>query len=427
MLDVKYIRDNIEVVKQAALNKRTDFDVDKLIAVDDKRLRVLQELEAKRAEQNTKSKSGPKDPAELEQLKKLKEEIRALDEQQHDVQKEFDGLMAKVPNIPSSDTPIGKDEHDNVEIYRSPALKKLSFKPQDHVKLAESLDIIDFDRGVKVAGFRGYYLKNGGAILANALMSFALEKMVKKGYKPMIPPTLVNGFALWGSGYFKGRDYDPDVDEIYRIEYSDKSDNYKYLVGTAEPSLLAYYKDEVLKEEDLPIRVAGLSQCYRSEIGSYGKDTKGIYRVHEFQKVEQVVISAADLAASDKLQQEMLSISKEIHEDLGLPYRVLQISTGDMGLGKYKMFDLEAWLPGSERWAETGSASNFTDWQARRLNIKYITKTGEKKFVYLLNNTALPTPRPIIAILENYQTKDGTVKIPKALQKYTFGLKEIKK
>lgn len=422
MLDIKFVRENIELVKQAVLNKRADINVDQLLAVDERRRHVIKELETKRAEQNTKSKSGPKGPVELEGLRQLKEEVKVLEEEQRHIHQEFEELMAKVPNIPSQDSPVGQDAESNVEIFRSSKLPIFKFKPKDHMELATDLDIIDFERGAKVAGYRGYYLKNEGAILANALMTFALEKMVKRGYRPMIPPTLVKEFALFGSGYFKGLNYNQETDEIYKVSPEDK-----FLVGTAEPSLLAYYSDEVLKEEDLPIRIAGLSQCYRSEIGSYGKDTRGLYRVHEFQKVEQVVISAADLEKSDKLQQEMLAISKEIHTELGLPYRVLQISTGDMGLGKYKMFDLEAWLPGSERWAETGSASNFTDWQARRLNVRYITKTGEKKFAYLLNNTALPTPRPIIAILENHQTSKGTVRIPKALQKYTFGIKEIKR
>jgi len=248
--------------------------------------------------------------------------------------------------------------------------------------------------------------------------------MVEKGFAPMIPPTLIKSFALFGSGYFKGAEYDPEVDEIYKIATNDKeasgevSAEDKFLVGTAEPSLLAYYADEILKEEQLPMKLSGYSQCYRSEIGSYGKDVKGMYRVHEFTKVEQVVITRADIESSCKLQDEMTAISGEMHEELGLPYRRLQICTGDLGAGKYRQFDLEAWLPGMNRWAETGSSSNFLDWQARRLNVKYTGKNGEKKFVYMLNNTALPSPRIFIAILENYQTNDGKLSVPKVLQPY---------
>lgn len=433
MLDIKFIRDNPGLVKETAKNKLINIDVDKLLVVDEKRLKILQELESKRAQQNAGSRGGPKDSVELEKLKKTKDEIKLLEEEQRQIQKEFEDLMVQVPNIYSPDTPIGKSERDNVEVYNSGTLPKFNFTPKDHIELGKALDIIDFDRGVKVAGYRGYYLKNEGALLAMALMSFAMEKMVKRGYKPMIPPTLVKGFALFGSGYFKGEDYNPKVDEIYEISSSDNeaseetTKDKKFLIGTAEPPLLAYYSDELLKEEDLPIKMSGFSQCYRSEIGSYGKDTKGLYRVHEFMKVEQVVITTADISASDEMQKEMVAISCEIHKELGLPFRQIQICSADMGLGKYKMFDIEAWLPGSQRWAETGSASNFLDWQARRLNVRYVTKSGEKKFAYLLNNTALPTPRPLIAILENYQTKSGTVKIPKVLQKYTFGIKEIKR
>jgi seryl-tRNA synthetase len=253
---------------------------------------------------------------------------------------------------------------------------------------------------------------------------YALNKMISKGYSPMLVPTLVKEFSLFGSGYFKGLEYNSEIDEIYQVASCDKdatgkaSKEKKFLVGTAEPSLLAYYSGEVLREEDLPMRLCGYSQCYRSEIGSYGKDTKGLYRVHEFMKVEQVVLSKADVEESDKLQQEMVAISKEMHEELGLPYHQLKICTGDMSAGKYKMFDIEAWMPSRNAYGETGSASNFLDWQARRLNVKYVDKNGEKKYVYMLNNTALPSPRIFIAILENYQQADGSVKIPEILKKY---------
>jgi len=266
-----------------------------------------------------------------------------------------------------------------------------------------------------------------------AMMNYAMNKMSEKGYNPMIPPTLVKGFALFGSGYFKGLNYNPEIDEIYQVATSDKeatgelSKEQKFLVGTAEPSLLAYFSGETLKEEDLPIKICGFSPCYRSEIGSYGKDTKGLFRVHEFFKVEQVVISKADIEESNKLQDEMVKISQEIHDELGFTHHLLQICTGDMSAGKYRAFDIESWLPGMNRWAETGSASNFLDWQARRLDIKYIDKDGNKKFAYLLNNTALPSPRPLIAILENNQQEDGSVLIPKVLQKYIGKERIVKK
>lgn len=422
MLDIKFIRENAKEIKKAVKNKKLNVDIDKLLEIDDSRRGLIQKSEAIKAEQ--------KKEKDRERALELKNEFKVLDDELSEVEKEYLNLMVQVPTIPSPDTPLGNDESENIEISRWGEIPKFDFKPKDHITLGESLDIIDFERGVKVAGYRGYYLKNEGAILAMALMMFALNKMVEKGYKPMIPPTMIKEFALFGSGYFKGVEYDPETDEIYEVNTHIKNDDKKnaerkFLVGTAEPSLLSYYSGEVLEEKNLPIKLCGFSQCYRSEIGSYGKDTKGLYRVHEFMKIEQVVISKADIEESNKLQQEMVGITKEIHEELGLPYRVIQICAGDLSAGKYKQYDYEAWLPGMNRWAETGSASNFLDWQARRLNIKYKDKSGNKKYPYLLNNTALPTPRPIIAILENYQQKDGSVKIPKVLQKYT-GFKEIK-
>jgi len=425
MLDIKFIREHTEQVRLAAQNKGVNFDVDRLLAVDARRRELMQKSETVRAEQ--------KRTQDRELGTKLKNEFKELETQLQTAEVEFSALMVQVPNIPSEDTPIGKTAEENVEVYRHGKIPEFKFIPKDHVELARALDIIDFERGAKVAGYRGYYLKGAGAQLAMALMQFAFNKMIKRGYQPMLPPTLVKSFPLFGSGYFKGTEYDPEVDEIYQVASADReasgeaSKEKKFLIGTAEPVLLAYYSGETLKEEELPIRIAGFSQCYRSEIGSYGKDTKGLYRVHEFMKVEQVVIAPADLAASDKLQQEMVGITRELHEDLELPFRQIQICTGDMGLGKYKMFDTEVWLPGTKRWAETGSASNFTDWQARRLNVKYIDKNGEKKFAYLLNNTALPTPRPLIGILENFQTESGTVKIPKVLRDYMGGVREIKR
>ena len=329
--------------------------------------------------------------------------------------------MAKVPTIPSPDTPIGKDENSNQEISRWGKIPEFNFKPKDHIKLGKNLDILDLERGTKVAGYRGYYVKGKGVLLMLGLVNLALAKMIKKGYSPFIPPTLVKGRALFGSGYFKGTEYDSQIDEIYQIATADKevdgnaSREKKFLIGTAEPSLLAYYADEVLDKQNLPLRMCGFSQCYRSEIGSYGKDTKGLYRVHEFMKVEQVVISEAEIEKANKLQEEMIAISEEILQDLNLPYRKLQICSGDMSPGKYRAFDLEAWLPGLNRWGETGSASNFLDWQSRRLNVQYRNKKGEKKPVFMLNNTALATPRTFIAILENCQQKDGHILVPKTL------------
>lgn len=432
MLDIKFIKENKEKIKEAAKVKNITIDIDKLLEIDKKRREVLASVDELRTKRNILAKKATgKRPSDeqIEEGKKLKEKIATLEKKQKTINSEFMKIMVKVPTIPSADTPVGKDETENVKVFQAGKKPEFDFEPKSHIELGESLDLIDMERGVKVAGYRGYYLKNEGVSLAMALMMFALEKLIKKGFTPMIPPTLVKEFTLFGSGYFAGEKYDANIDEIYKIANDEieadgsKNKEDKFLVGTAEPVLLSYYAGETLEESALPIKFCGFSQCYRSEIGSYGKDTKGMYRVHEFMKVEQVCISKADIKEADKLHQEMVEISKELHAELGLPYRVLQICTGDMSAGKYKMFDLEAWMPSRNNWGETGSASNFLDWQSRRLNVRYKDSEGNKKFVYMLNNTALPTVRPLIAILENFQQKDGSVVIPEALRKYMPGNK----
>ncbi|HFC36198.1 MAG TPA: serine--tRNA ligase [Candidatus Moranbacteria bacterium] len=434
MLDIKFVKENKEAIKKAIEDKNIDLDLEELLQVDKKRVRLLQEIESLQAEKNklnAEIAQSENKKAIIAKGSEIKKELARLEPKYKEVKNKFEDLMVRVPTIPSEDTPVGKDDADNVEIGRWGDKPKFDFKPKTHIEIGKKLDILDLEKGAKVGGYRGYYLKNEGVSLVMGVMMYAVNKMIEKGFAPMIPPTLVKEFALFGSGYFKGREYDGETDEIYQVATSDKeadgskSKEKKFLVGTAEPSLLAYYSGEVLEEKDLPVKVCGYSQCYRSEIGSYGKDTKGMYRVHEFMKVEQVVISKASIEESDKLQKEMVAISREMHEELGLPYRVLQICTGDMGAGKYKMFDLEAWMPGLERWGETGSASNFLDWQARRLNVKYKDENGNKKFAYLLNNTALPSPRIFIAILENYQQADGSVIVPEVLRKWMPGKVEV--
>ena len=431
MLDIKFIRENVDAIKKAAKDKQLSVDIDKLLEIDKNRIELLQQVEdlnRQRNELNTLVKSESFPPARDELIEKgklIKEKAVDVEARFKEVSAEYDALMVQVPTVTSEDTPIGTSDKDNVVSNQWGEKPQFTFKPKDHIELGKALDILDLERGAKVAGYRGYYLKNEGARLVMAMMMYAISKMVAKGYTFMIPPTLIKQFPLFGSGYFKGLDYDPESDEIYKVATNDKEadGNYagdsKFLVGTAEPSLLAYYSGETLKEEDLPLKLCGYSQCYRSEIGSYGKDTKGMYRVHEFMKVEQVILAPADLELANKLQLEMIDISKEIHEELGIPYQQIAISTGDLSAGKYKMFDIEAWLPGLDRYGETGSASNFLDWQSRRLEVKYKTKDGEIKYVYMLNNTALPSPRIFIAILENFQQEDGSIKIPEVLIPYT--------
>ncbi len=429
MLDIKFIRENADKIKEAIKNKNIDLDLDGLLETDGERVRALQYIEELNAEKNVlndliQKSQGDERKTLIEQGKAVKEKMAIAEPEYLEIKKHFDDLMVKVPVIPAEDVPVGKSEKENVEIYTWGEIPKFDFEIKDHIQLGKDLDILDLERGAKVSGYRGYYVKNEGVGLMMGFMMYALQKMISKGYSPMIVPTLVKEFPLFGSGYFKGKEYNPEIDEIYQVASSDKeadgeiSRDKKFLVGTAEPSLLAYHSGEVLKEEDLPMKLCGYSQCYRSEIGSYGKDTKGLYRVHEFMKVEQVILSKANIEESDALQQEMVGISKEMHEELGLPYRQLKICTGDMSAGKYKMFDIEAWIPSRNGYGETGSASNFLDWQSRRLNVKYVDKNGKKKYVYMLNNTALASPRTFISIIENYQQADGSVLIPEVLKKY---------
>jgi seryl-tRNA synthetase len=430
MLDIQFIRANKDVVKAAIAAKNLSLDIDALLAKDQERIKLLQDLEELKSLKNDindliQQSKTPEERAEvIAKGKEIKAKTDELEPRFLQVKQEFDVLMAQVPNIISPDTPLGKSDAENIEVEKHGDIPTFDFTPRTHIELGKMLDILDLERGTKVSGYRGYYLKNDGMLLVMGVMLYAIQKLVAKGYTPMIPPTLVKSFPLFGSGYFKGLQYDGDVDEIYQVATSDKeadgslSKESKFLVGTAEPSLLAYYADEILDEKDLPLKLAGYSQCYRSEIGSYGKDTKGMYRVHEFMKVEQVVLCSADIEAANRIQDEMIAVSEEMHQELGLPYRKLQICSGDMSAGKYRAFDLEAWMPGMNRYGETGSASNFLDWQSRRLNVKYKDATGEKKHVYMLNNTALPSPRIFIALLENYQQADGSVVVPEVLRPF---------
>lgn len=436
MLDIKYIRDNADKVQKAAQEKNIKISIEELLMIDRERVVLMQEIEKLQAQKNMlndrmKMAATEDRAAIIAEGKAIKEQIEVKEPQLVQLQKQFDALMVQVPTVHAADVPRGKDDSENVVVYEKGEKPHFDFTPKDHIALGTELDIIDFERGAKVAGYRGYYLKGDGAALTMALMLYALHKIISKGFMPMIPPTLVKEFALFGSGYFKGVEYDQEIDEIYQVASKNKtadgteSKEKKFLVGTAEPSLLAYYADEILDEAQLPMKLCGYSQCYRSEIGSYGKDTKGMYRVHEFMKIEQVVLAPADINLSEKLQQEMVAISEEIHQELGLPYRKLAICTGDMSAGKYRMFDLEAWMPGMNRWGETGSASNFVDWQSRRLNVRYKDRDGKKKYVYMLNNTVLPSPRPFIAIMENYQQADGSVIVPEVLRPYMPGGKSL--
>lgn len=433
MLDIKFIRENPDKIKEAVKNKGIDLNLDELLDLDAKRRDLLTELESLQAAKNQASKEIPKlQPAEkqakLLEMKEVDQKTTELKIKVAEVQKEYEHLMYLVPNIPSPETPIGKDSSENVPwSYWSPILgqvdpkdtqkvgqvpTKFDFDIKDHITLGKELDLIDTETGVKTSGFRGYYLKNEAVLMQYGLIWHALKKMTEKGFMLMVPPVLIKDFALYGSGHFPfGRE------EIYKIQGKEDVDQI-YLAGTSEPSLIAYYSDKILDEKNLPVKICGVSSCFRSEVGSYGKDTRGIYRIHEFMKVEQVVICKAEILESDKWLENLREIAQEMLMDLKLPHRVLNICTGDMGAGKYKMYDIETWMPSRNDFGETHSDSNLTDWQARRLNIRYKDQSGKIKYAFMLNNTVIASPRILIAIIENYQQKDGSIQIPEVLRPY---------
>lgn len=414
MLDIKFIRENLELCKQAAKNKNRDVDWEGLLAQDDKRRELIGKAEVIRAKRN----SGEKATSEEDRAagRKLKQELKTIEDKLRGVEEKFGLLMLTVPNVPDKSVPVGKDSSGNKEIKTWSKVPKFGYPVQDHIVLAKSLDLIDFDRGAKVGGFRAYFLKNEAAQMEFAVLFYTFQKLIKKGYTPLIAPSLVKGFTLFGNGQFPWGD-----EEVYHLEKDDL-----YLAGTAEVPVTAYFSDEVLQEKDLPKKFVAFSPCFRREAGSYGKDTKGVYRLHQFSKVEQVIISTNDLNNSFTLHEELLTNAEEILQDLELPYRVLLMCTGDMGEPQVKKYDIETWMPGRNAYGETMSNSVMGDFQARRLKIRYKTKDGQMLYCHTLNNTALASPRILVAILENYQQADGSIRIPKVLQPL-MGTSEIRR
>ena len=401
MLDIKFIRENLQVCKEAAKNKGRDVDWDGLLKLDDKRRELIGLTEKLREERNKLTQD------DRERGREVKQELKKLEEELRDVEEKFGLLMLTVPNVPDPSVPIGKDASGNKEVRKWGKLPKFNFPILDHIELAKSLDLIDFGRGTKVGGFRAYFLKNDAAQMELALMWYTLNKLTKKGYTPLIAPSLVRDFTLFGNGQFPwGRE------EVYKIEKDDL-----YLAGTAEVPVTAYFSDEILVEKDLPKKFVAFSPCFRREAGSYGKDTKGAYRLHQFNKIELVIITTAETNNSLTLHEELLANAEEILKDLELPYRVMLMCTGDMGEPQVKKNDIETWMPGRQAYGETMSNSFMGDFQARRLKIRYKTKDG-MKYCHTLNNTALASPRILIAIMENYQQKDGSIKVPKVLQQF---------
>ena len=410
MLDPEFIRTSSEKVRDGI--KKKGFDVilvDSFLALDQSWRKSLQELEETRA---AKNKMGKEERDEAVKLKEREKELLALMEELE--AKRLDALM-QIPSIPFEDVPFGKGEADNVVLREVGKKPNFNFEPKDHVELGASLDILDFESGAKVAGSGFYYLKGDGALLELGLIRYALDFLSKRGFTPWITPDLVRGRFYLGTGYMpKGNEA-----QTYVVDGEDLG-----LIATTEVTLAGVHSDEVLNESDLPRLYSGYSHCFRKEAGAYGKYSKGLYRVHQFTKAEMYVYCRPE--DSSAMHSKLLQLEEELWESMGIPFRVLEMCTGDLGAMASKKYDLEAWMPGRGDWGEVTSTSNTTDYQSRRLGIKFKRTNGKAEFAHTLNGTAIATSRAIIAILENYQTKDGTVKIPKVLRDYV-GKKEIKK
>ncbi|MBM3209440.1 serine--tRNA ligase [Candidatus Shapirobacteria bacterium] len=403
MLDIKFIRENAEVVKKALEDRQKDPEmVGGVLAQDSKKRVLLQQVEELRARRNKITKD------QIKEGRKIKEELRVLEEELKGIDAELMSAIANIPNIPASDVPVGKDDSENVEVKKWGEPPKFDFKPKDHVEIGEALDIIDIRRAGKVSGTRFGYFKGEGAILELALMWYVFKKLANKGFIANVPPVITKKEIEWGMGYSEHGGWD----QMYLFE----KDGVLF-VSSSEHSVIPMHKDEVFNESQLPLRYVNFSSCFRREAGTYGKDTRGLFRVHQFNKVEMNVYTISDIEISDKECLYLLAMEEEIVRELGLAYRVMNCCTGDIPLPNRRMYDVECWYPGQNKYREIQSCSNCTDYQTRRLNIKVKTKNGEK-FVHALNATAI-TDRAILAILENYQQEDGSVLIPKVLQKYT--------
>ena len=406
MLDLKFIRDNQELVHKKAEEKGFKVEVKKIVELDEKRRKVLQETENLRGQRNQKSKTKPI-PEEIVRLRKVGEEIKTKEEELFKIENQLEDLVLAVPNLAFDEVPVANDESGNKVLKKWGTPKKFSFAPLDHVALGEKLDLIDVERGTKVAQSGFYFLKNEAALLEFALINYIMAKLVKKGFTPVVTPELVNEKIIGGTGY-KARS--EKERQIYKVEDEDL-----HLIATAEITLVGQHAQEIIDVKNLPIKYVGFSSCFRVERGSYGKDVRGILRVHEFDKVEMVAFCMPEDSA--KLHDEFLQVEEEIFQDLEIPYQVLLICTGDLGSAAAKKYDVEAWMPSQNKYREVTSTSNTTDFQARRLNIKY-KEAGKTEILHTLNGTACAIGRTLIAILENNQQEDGTVLIPKVLQPF---------
>ena len=414
MIDIKQIRENPDKFKKAAKDKHFKVDIDKLLELDKVLKKLKKALQDIATYKNQIGKeipklSGDKKQAKLEQLASYKRDEADWKKDVKRNQSEFDDLMLQVAQPPDDDVPIGKDDTENVEIRKEGEIRQFDFEPKDHVQLGLALGIIDIERGVKLAGTRNYFLKGDGALLHWAILRFAMDCMVEEGYEPLSVPVLMKDEAMIGTGFFPGAE-----EQTYRMEKDQLN-----LAGTAEVPLTAYHMGEILNAEELPKKYVALSSCFRREAGAAGKDTYGLYRIHQFDKIEQVVICKNSAEESNKFHNEILANAEAVMQALELPYRVANVCTGDLGRGQAKKFDIETWMPSRNNYCETHSASKLYEFQARRMNLRYKdSATKKNQFCHTLNNTVIASPRILIPILELYQNADGSITIPKVLRPY---------
>jgi len=421
MIDIRRLRDEPNVFIQTAKDKHIQADVERLLQVDRELKEVKSRLQEIATEKNRIGKSVPQLSADekaaaLAKLAELKPQEESLQNKAKNLQPEFDGLLLQVPQPADAGVPLGKDDTENVEIRREGEVRQFDFEPKDHVELGLALDLMDIERGVKLAGTRNYFLKGDGALLHWAVLRFAMDFMVQRGYKPMSVPLLMRDEAMQGTGYYPGAE-----EQTYRMEKDELN-----LAGTAEVPLTAYHMGEILGADALPLKFVALSSCFRREAGAAGKDTYGLYRIHQFDKVEQVVICENSIEASNRFHEEILANAEGVMKALELPYRVVNVCTGDLGRGQAKKYDIEAWMPSRSNYCETHSASKFYDFQARRMNLRHKDPETKKNiFCHTLNNTVIASPRVLIPLMELYQNADGSISVPAVLRPYMNGKERI--
>ncbi len=420
MLDIAFIRSNPEVIKEGIRKKRMPMDVDELLSVDEELRKIRAEVEGLRADRNRVSKDIPKLIGEerdqaVELVRNVKDRMSQAEPRLKELEERFDRLMLMVPNPPLDMVPEGDSDDDNVEVRRFGEPTKFDFPPKDHLELAEGLGILDMPRAVKISGARMYFLKNEGALLEFALFRFALDLLVSKGFQPMIVPQIVRREAMIGTGFFPLGEEDTFFIEKDQL----------YLVGTSEVPLVSYHMDEILNEKELPKHYCGYSSCFRREAGSYGRDTRGFYRLHQFNKVEQITICVNDPEVSMKEHYLLLGNSEELMRSFGLPHRVALACGAEIGQGQVLKHEIETWMPSRNMYSETHSCSSLHEFQARRLRLRWRGKNGKTQYCHTLNNTAIASPRIFIPILENFQNEDGSVTIPEVLRPYMNGMERI--